>query len=156
MRYFAYGSNLDIGQMRTRCPSAAFQCRAILQWHALVFPRTSRTRNCGVSSIELREGAQVWGVVFNLTSKDLESLDRSEGYDLRKPLSHNAYNRDNVLLFVEGDLSKPIHAQTYMATPQPNPLLPSAEYLGLIISGAEAFSLPADYVSGLRAIRTAG
>ena len=39
MIYFAYGSNLDFVQMRSRCPSAQFVAVAKLPDHQLAFTR---------------------------------------------------------------------------------------------------------------------
>jgi hypothetical protein len=52
MLCFAYGSNMDLAQMRERCPSTRFAFIAKLPDHRLVFPRKSKCRCCGVASVK--------------------------------------------------------------------------------------------------------
>ena len=51
MLYFAYGSNLDWAQMKSRCPSATFVDRAKLKDHRLAFTRKSKDRDCGAADL---------------------------------------------------------------------------------------------------------
>jgi gamma-glutamylcyclotransferase len=77
---FAYGSNMDLEQMRERCPEsdlASFIAEA-RDW-ALRFPRNSDKRKGGVGSIERKQGSSVWGVVFAVSERGLKRLDRYEG-----------------------------------------------------------------------------
>jgi gamma-glutamylcyclotransferase (GGCT)/AIG2-like uncharacterized protein YtfP len=79
--YFAYGSNLDVAQMKERCPSSDPLGVARLSGYRLAFSRYSRTRGCGVADIVTQAGAEVWGLVYELSESDLTgSLDRYEGY----------------------------------------------------------------------------
>jgi hypothetical protein len=61
MLYFAYGSNMHAGQMKERCPSATFLCRAKLPAHRLAFTLRSCRRGCGVADILRDEAKDVWG-----------------------------------------------------------------------------------------------
>ena len=70
MLYFAYGSNMDWDQMRTRCPSAAFVGIARLPDHRLAFTRFSKTRKCGVADVVPAKGQSVWGAVFSIDERD--------------------------------------------------------------------------------------
>jgi hypothetical protein len=69
--YFAYGSNMDPTQMQARCPDARFVSLACLNGHVLCFPRRSKTRGCGVSSILAKDGCETWGVIYELSDADL-------------------------------------------------------------------------------------
>src|SRR5260370_28717436 len=80
MLYFAYGSNMDWDQMKTRCPSACFVGVAVLRDHRLAFTRRSKKRACGVADAVPEEGAAVWGAVFEIADVDIGRLDDTEGY----------------------------------------------------------------------------
>lgn len=149
--YFAYGSNLDCGQMKQRCPSASFVARAVLRDHELCFPRFSSTWEGGVASVCPKEGENVWGVLYRLSDGDLQNLDRYEG----APPYWNAYRRNIKTVYVDNDDDKPLEAWVYVANPEPDgPFPPSRSYLDTIISGAEFWKIPEDYVAGLRSIPT--
>ena len=70
--YFAYGSNLDIGQMRKRCPGAETVSAAVLKNWRLV-------ERC-YADIEKADGECVHGALYSVTEDDLAALDFYEGY----------------------------------------------------------------------------
>jgi gamma-glutamylcyclotransferase (GGCT)/AIG2-like uncharacterized protein YtfP len=80
MFYFAYGSNMNWQQMHERCPSARFFGIAELQHHKLAFTRKSKNRGCGVADAVSGPGQKLWGVVYEVTTLDIEKLDNLEGY----------------------------------------------------------------------------
>lgn len=83
--YFAYGSNMDHFQMRSRCPSAEFIGLASLKNF------TYYINNNGVASIKPKYGATVWGVIWDIQdSCDWDALDRYEG------VSSNFYQRHTI------------------------------------------------------------
>lgn len=71
--YFAYGSNLNVGQMAVRCPMAQLVCRAVLEGYELAF-------RCGVLTILPKEGGRVDGILWKVNDRDERALDRYEGY----------------------------------------------------------------------------
>ena len=71
--YFAYGSNLNVGQMAVRCPMAQLVCRAVLEGYELAF-------RCGVLTILPKEGGRVNGLLWRINAWDELTLDRYEGY----------------------------------------------------------------------------
>lgn len=150
MLYFAYGSNMDLGQMKTRCPSVSFVGVARLADHRLAFTRRSVKRNCGVADAVREHGHSVWGAVFRLSEVDVRSLDTSEGYQPGRP--KNSYWRRECPVFLDGDEDRPLTAQTYFADPQSAPPLPSQAYKDAILSGARRWNLPADYIAELEGI----
>src|SRR5262245_44078654 len=95
---FCYGSNLDDAQMVMRCPGRAKVGNAVLRGHRLCFPRVSPRRGCGVSSVELAQGHEVWGVVHRLEDADLAVLDGFEGYEPGRAAALNRYNRRPVVV----------------------------------------------------------
>ena len=70
--YFAYGSNLNIAQMRKRCPGAKPFSPAVLHGWKLV----ERL----YADIEEDEKSCVNGALFSITEEDLAELDYYEGY----------------------------------------------------------------------------
>src|SRR5699024_12226219 len=71
--YFAYGSNLNLGQMAVRCPMAQLVCRAVLEGYELAF-------RCGVLTILPKEGGRIDGILWKVNDRDERALDRYEGY----------------------------------------------------------------------------
>jgi gamma-glutamylcyclotransferase len=89
--YFAYGSNLDARQMRSRCASAEAAATAVLSNHALVFGGYSRRWGGAVATIVQTRGAEVEGLLYRLPPAELVTLDRYEGCPL-------AYERLSMLV----------------------------------------------------------
>jgi gamma-glutamylcyclotransferase len=77
---FAYGSNLDARQMRSRCASARVDARAVLPNHALAFGGFSPRCGGAVASVVSQPGARVEGLLYRITAPDLSELDRHEGH----------------------------------------------------------------------------
>lgn len=75
--YIAYGSNLNIRQMRWRCPSARIIGTAQLDGWRLLF-RGSKTGS--YLTIEQEAGCSVPVAVWEVSPKDELALDHYEGY----------------------------------------------------------------------------
>ena len=69
--YFAYGSNLNLGQMKTRCPDHKLIMSFILDGYRLMFR--------SVADIEKHQDSKVEGVIFLITMQDERNLDKYEG-----------------------------------------------------------------------------
>lgn len=149
MLYFAYGSNMDPVQMKTRCRSSEVVGIAVLHDHQLCFPRLSKSRGCGVASVVASAGKQAWGVVYDLTPADAEALDASEGIRVGRDTSLNSYNRVEVAVLV-GDVATMV--STYVALPQVRPPLPNLAYLTHLRVGARHHKLPEYYIALLDAL----
>lgn len=80
MRYFAYGSNLDVESMQDRCPHARVLSPGCLKGFRLAFTWHSTGWSCGVADVVESAQDEVWGLVYTLTPADLDALDRYEGY----------------------------------------------------------------------------
>lgn len=75
--YIAYGSNLNLSQMRFRCPTAEVRGTTLLKGWELLF------KGSGTGSyltIERRDGGEVPAVVWEVTAEDEKALDLYEGY----------------------------------------------------------------------------
>ena len=72
--YFAYGANMHPGQMEWRCPNALASRAFILRdWELRFYSH---------ATIEPRKGAQVAGVLWEITPDCESSLDAFEGYPM--------------------------------------------------------------------------
>ncbi len=154
MLYSAYGSNMDWDQMRARCPSVGFLGIARLPDHNLAFTRLSRTRKCGVADVVAAKGQSVWGAAFVIDKKDVGSLDKSEGYAPGRPEKANSYVRVERHVYPP-ESESPWTVSTYLANREDDPPLPSAEYLDVIVRGAQQWQLPASYIKALQETKVA-
>lgn len=76
--YFAYGSNMDEAQMKTRCPSAVLLHAARLSKHRLAFVGRSERWGGAIATVERSKKARVWGLLYSVTEHDLDVLDLYE------------------------------------------------------------------------------
>ena len=74
--YFAYGSNINLGQMEYRCPDASVVGPVVLEGWELLF------RRGGFATIAPKEGETVQGLLWSITPECERSLDRYEGYQI--------------------------------------------------------------------------
>ena len=72
--YFAYGSNINLEQMEHRCPDALLVGPVTLQNYELQF------RGSGFATVSPKKGSVVHGLLWKLTPKSEQALDRYEGY----------------------------------------------------------------------------
>jgi gamma-glutamylcyclotransferase (GGCT)/AIG2-like uncharacterized protein YtfP len=154
MLNFAYGSNMNSNQMRNLCPSFRFVGIAVMRDHKLAFTRKSVRRGCGVADIVAEDGAQVWGVVYEINDLDVSRLDLWEGFSPGR--DKNSYYRRECLVLLDGDKKRPVTVTAYFADPQPNPPLPNAAYKNLILTGARYWHLPEEYIRELEQIEVSG
>jgi gamma-glutamylcyclotransferase (GGCT)/AIG2-like uncharacterized protein YtfP len=70
--YFAYGANMHLGQMKRRCPKARVNGAFILRDWKLNF--------YSHATIEPQQGAQVAGVLWEITESCEHRLDAFEGF----------------------------------------------------------------------------
>jgi len=142
MHYFAYGSNMDLVQMRERAPGGRALGPARLAGWRLRFTRDSPAWGGGVGHIEPDDADEVWGVLWDATDDDMTALDEYEG------IAGGAYVRDLVTVTHDGEQ---VAAIVYLAVPR-GIKQPSKRYIAALVRGAEAHGLPAGYVERLRAL----
>lgn len=75
--YLAYGSNLNIKQMKSRCPNAKILGTAKIKDYELLF-KGSKTGS--YLTIEKKENSFVPVTVWEITETDEKALDRYEGF----------------------------------------------------------------------------
>lgn len=75
--YIAYGSNLNVRQMETRCPNAKILGTAKLKGWELLF---KGSKSGSYLTIEKKENVIVPVVIWEVDKTDEKALDRYEGY----------------------------------------------------------------------------
>jgi len=124
--YIAYGSNLNIGQMRMRCPNAEIVGTAEIADYELLF-KGSLTGS--YLTIEKRKGGIVPIAVWEVTADDEKMLDCYEGYP-------SFYYKKGFDMVLDG---KPVSAFAYIMHEERKRGLPSMAYLGTCIEGYKDF-----------------
>lgn len=123
--YFAFGSNLDPKQIKARCPHAQLLGPAKLHGHMLAFGGFSQRWRGSVATVVPTKGSAVQGLLFRLSVRCIQNLDRFEGHPF-------AYKREPVI--VRDALGHQHKAFTYI---QPLDTFeswpPSAEYFTQIL-----------------------
>jgi gamma-glutamylcyclotransferase len=127
MYYFAYASNLSKKQMAERCPEAKPKYPAFLPNHKLIFTGWSRKWRGGTASLRRVQGERVAGAVYEVSARDLQQLDKFEGYN------EGLSERRNVIVFTEDD--EAVEAVTYVKKEQAQEGKPSPEYVALVQQG---------------------
>ncbi|KAK5925922.1 gamma-glutamylcyclotransferase-like [Pseudochaenichthys georgianus] len=147
--YFAFGSNLLKERLQLANPTAIFCTTGRLKDYKLNFgymyeKYVDNSWHGGVATIEPCRGAEVWGVIWTLSNKNLPSLDKQEGV-------HESYYSP-LELSVETDkgllLCRTYQMNNFHACP------PSPQYKQVVCLGAEQNGLPVDYLKRLQAIET--
>ena len=120
--YIAYGSNLNLPQMASRCPTAKPVGTAVLNDYELLF---RGSRYGGVATVEPREGSSVPVLVWEIRPNDENALDHYEGYP-------HFYGKQMMDIDLGG---KTIPAMIYVMTPGFEAGYPSEHYLNIIARG---------------------
>ena len=151
-RYFAYGSNMNQGDLDTWCEEndyskIRFQSwqRAVLNGYKLDFTHCSGRRKGGTADVTC-PGEFVEGVLFEASEEDMKLLDDKEGGKA------GIYKRINVEVKLED--GKKTKAITYQVC-NPEPFqAPHKDYLKVIIDGARAYRLSDGWIHKLKQIPT--
>lgn len=126
--YFAYGSNINLGQMADRCPDAQVVGPVVLEGYELLF------RRGGFATIAPKEGERVTGLLWSITPECERSLDRYEGYprfyDKRMVTVRDAEGRSlSVMAYIMDERFR-------------EPMMPSDFYYKGILQGYRQNGLP--------------
>lgn len=151
MLCFAYGSLMDAGQMRKTCPGAQVRhTPARLEGYEIDFRHHSHGWQGGAADIVVREGAAVFGCVWEIPEEEVADLDFREG------VGSGAYRRLNVTVGVD---DREVEVVTYeVVAKTATTLAPTAEYAKLMLGAARAGALPLEYQAAVRELieRAAG
>ncbi len=126
--YFAYGSNINLGQMEYRCPDASVVGPVVLEGWELLF------RRGGFATIAPKEGDTVHGLLWSLTRSCERSLDRYEGY----PRFY-----DKKMVTVRDSEGRSLSVMAYIMDDRfREPMLPTESYYNGILEGYQQNGLP--------------
>jgi len=120
--YLAYGSNLNLQQMGERCPDAAVIGTTMLHDYQLLF---RGGRHTGVATIEMKRGASVPVLLWQITEKCERALDRYEGHP-------HLYRKKKLIVNLDGD---ELVAMAYVMNEGPPLAMPDAYYYSTILDG---------------------
>jgi len=122
--YWAYGSNLNVNQMRLRCPGAVQVSPLILEDGMLVF------RN--VADVTAIRGRKIAGGLWKITPEHEATLDKNEG------VASRWYLKRYILIEVDGKKHDCLFYQMRIST---GIMPPTEAYLDCIIQGYRDFNL---------------
>ncbi|MGO5179863.1 gamma-glutamylcyclotransferase family protein [Catenibacterium mitsuokai] len=137
--YIAYGSNLNIPQMRMRCPGARIIGTSVIEDYQLLF-KGSKTGS--YLTIEPMEGAEVPVVIWEVTESDEKALDRYEGYP-------NFYYKKEMTLDIKGIRTGKVRrrdAFVYIMHEERELGIPSWYYVNTCLDGYRAFGFDEKYL----------
>ena len=124
--YIAYGSNLNLEQMKRRCPTAEVIGTAELKNWRLRFRGGSHS---AVATIEREQGFTVPVLIWRIQPEDEVALNRYEGFPF-------LYRKETLRLTVNG---KRVRAMVYIMNADRHPYgTPSAGYFNTIREGYES------------------
>jgi gamma-glutamylcyclotransferase (GGCT)/AIG2-like uncharacterized protein YtfP len=126
--YFAYGSNLNLIQMKQRCPGHRIIKNYLLNGFRLVFR--------SVADIEKDSKNNVQGVIFMLSDNDEKKLDVYEGFP-------NLYRKEYFNCFIGGSEEKILYYKmNYKGVGKP-----SDKYYNAIRQGYKDNNLDVDFLT---------
>lgn len=117
--YLAYGSNLNVRQMLTRCPNAVLFGTAEIKDYELLF-KGSKTG--AYLTIERRKGSSVPVGVWAVTERDIRALDRYEGFPTfyyKKVFRRQIWGNDGEDLGVRECFAYIMHEDRKVGIPSP-------------------------------------
>lgn len=142
--YFAYGSNMDLALMKQRCPASELIDIGKLIGYRLDFTHYSSGWESGVADIVSDNEYEVWGLVYQLSKSDLDSLDRHEGYP-------DIYNRFKTVIITRNNIKA--NVWVYSVVTKGN-FKPTKAYLDIIKTSASIYQFPSNYIEYLNKIKT--
>jgi hypothetical protein len=148
--YFAYGSNMQAATFAGRrgiTPTATRPVR-VPGWRLVLDKPPLFGPGPGFANIVAENGAEVFGVVYEIGMDDLTHVELTEGVTLGN------YRRAEITAIPLDPAHAPCVAFTLVADKRDATLLPSARYMGLLIDGAEAHGLPPAWLAFLRGCPT--
>ena len=132
MKYFAYGSNMDVQQMAMRCPDATVLGVAKLGAHKFLI------NTHGVATVVPAKNRVVHGVLWEISERDEASLDRYEG------VKAGFYRKARVR--VQEVNGKGQEALIYFAS-DAQLGLPRPGYLERVVAAGKYHGLPTDFTN---------
>ena len=131
--YFAYGSNMNLEQMKYRCPAAEVVENVRLEDYRLAF--RGRAPGNGVATVLPEKGSYVEGVLWKITEACEKSLDFYEGFP-------SFYGKESIRVKNRDGVEKEVFVYMMNAPHKDVPARPSKFYLDGILEGCLENDLP--------------
>ena len=147
--YFAYGANMHDSAFRVRRGIQPLEHHSgRIKGYRLRFNIEGRPGGkAAPANLHPEPDAEVWGVLYRITKRDLVRLDSTEGVPGR------GYR--HVVVEAEDRNGRVIPAVTYMALGKEVDGKPSLRYITLLREGARAHALPETYIRFLDGVEHA-
>lgn len=147
--YFAYGANMHDDAFRERRGMRPVEWRAgRVRGYRLRFNLEGRPKGkAAPANLFLEPEAEVWGVLYRITRRDLVHLDATEGVPGKR------YRQ--LWLDAEDIDGQPVLAMSYIAEGKEVDGNPSLRYLTLLREGARNHGLPDRYLRFLEGVKHA-
>ena len=123
--YIAYGSNLNLSQMKKRCLGAKLLTAFMLENYELEFKKAPMNKNA-YATITPSGGKKVPAALFSLTPKDEDALD------LYEDVIGNLYYKKTITVQLYGEN---IEALVYIMNLKAKPMYPKTSYINTILQG---------------------
>ena len=142
--YFAYGANVDPSRFQKN--KMRFEClgNARLKNFELDFSLPCQFHEMGFGSVRESQGGEVWGTVYKMDELSLKLLDILEW------VKYGYYRRILAPVSIGGET---VQANIYVATCPRADLIPSSEYLNVIIQNSKKAGHPENFIERLKAIK---
>lgn len=147
--YFAYGANMHDNAFRERRGIQPLKWRAgRVKGYRLRFNLEGRPKGqAAPANLCADPEAEVWGVLYRITPRDLMHLDATEGVP--------GWRYRHLWLDAEDQEGNRLRAVTYIADGNETDGNPSLRYITLLRDGARAHGLPEHWIRFLDGIRHA-
>lgn len=126
--YIAYGSNMNLEQMALRCPKSETVAAAMLKGYELQFKYHA--------TIEPNSESEVPILLWKLSERDEQQLDRYEGYP-------RYYRKEFVRLNIDGESA---NGMVYIMNGDSPLQAPSEQYYQTILQGYRSAGLDTSYL----------
>lgn len=143
MNYFAYGSNMNWGDLDRWCEHRGFSPidsgtttqLGVIKNYKLTFNYNSISRKGGALNIVRHPGSEVGGVLFNINEEDYQKIVKKEG-SIYRPIPVNVFLQNG----------EAVGAKTFKAEDKTELYPPTDEYLEIVLVGAEHFGLREKFI----------
>lgn len=143
--YVAYGSNLNVRQMRMRCPGARAIGTSAIEGYELLY-KGSMTGS--YLTIERKKGCRVPVAIWEVTEEDERALDRYEGFP------HFYYKAEKVLPVTRADTGEVERRRCFVyIMHEDRPLgIPAGFYVDTCLEGYDSFGFDPRYLAAAEKI----
>lgn len=138
---FGFGSNMDLAQIKKRCPSSELVRRGTVNDREIRYTRYSPVRKGGVADMYNAPGHYVYGLVVSMNDEDLTFLDDIE-------CAQNGYQRIETKAF--DDNGEEFICHSYDVIDKKPDIAPTKVYEWLVYSGAYNLGANQNYLDRLQ------